>query len=561
MRWIVVIVVALALAAGLAGWSGAPSSDHAPVVATAGEVEVTAKAFRVAYVAYLLRTGLPDRPRLRRVFLDDLLASKLLVQETRAAGIAQEAPFRFRQEQVRQKLLLDAYAQAVLFDTLAVTDGDLSEAFRRMHTQVKARHLYAGTRAQADLLYARLQAGETFEALAKEVFADPSLAEHGGALGYFGFDEMDPAFEDAAFALRVGEISEPVRTAQGYSILQVQDRFTNPLLTETDFAKQRPKLVPFVRYRKQQQARQRHARALEDELALSFHEAFEGLFGRVIGQALAPGDEALAAWLDAPLVSFGPPAQRRTWTVGDFRDRARFTDERQRARVRTRDDLAAFVAGLVMREAMTERARQRGLDETPAYAQALGETMDAWVLQTARERLAADVDIPEDSVRAFFLAAGSQAFLVPERVRVGEVVVATKAEADFLKAQASYAAFEALARAYSIRSETRPVGGDLGFLSRDRLGALADVVFGAAEGTVLGPFEVQGQYVLLRSGARQPARQMPYEEAQEAIRAQLQRSFERAHLREAYAAIRARYAVQVDSKLLLSMSLRDEDQS
>ncbi len=543
----------------LAGWREVPPDEPARAVATAGDAEVTAEAFRAAYVAYLLRTGLADRPGLRRTFVENQLASKLLVREARAAGIEQEAPYRSRQEQVRRKLLIDAYTQRVLFDTLAVTDAALRAAFLRMHTQVKARHLYARTREQADLLYARLQAGEAFEDLAGEVFADPVLAEQGGALGYFGFDEMDPAFEDAAIALPVGEVSEPVRTAQGYSIIQVEDRFSDPLLTEIDYAKQRPKLVPFVRYRAQQQARQRHARALEDELALSYADAFEAVLGQVTGQAPAPGPEALEAWLDAPLVAFGLPAARRTWTVGQFRDHAQFTEARQRARVRTRADLRAFVAGLVVRQVMLERAQAGGLDTTEAFRKALGEAMDEWVLHTVRGRLAAEAEVPEDSIRAFIEAEGRAAFLVPERVRVEEIVVATKAEADVLKAQVPYAAFEALARAHSIRPAARADGGDLGFLSRDQLGALADVVFGAAQGTVLGPFEVQGQYVLLKAGARQPARERTYAEAQEAVGAQLRQHFERAHVRAAYAALRARYPVQIDTELLLSIRLRDED--
>ena len=94
----------------------------------------------------------------------------------------------------------DRYAAGAIYDTVQVRERDVADLFVRVNTTLKARHLYARTREQADRLYARLQAGETFEDLAREGFADSVLAARGGSVGYFEFDEMDPAFEDAAFA-------------------------------------------------------------------------------------------------------------------------------------------------------------------------------------------------------------------------------------------------------------------------------------------------------------------------------------------------------------------------
>lgn len=54
-------------------------------------------------------------------------------------------------------------------------------------------------------------AGESFEALAEEVFTNPYLANNGGDIGEFTVDEMDIAFENAAFALNVGDVSAPVK--------------------------------------------------------------------------------------------------------------------------------------------------------------------------------------------------------------------------------------------------------------------------------------------------------------------------------------------------------------
>ena len=561
MQWIAYLALVLGVMVCVAGCREAHSSSQptSPVVATAGEVTIHADAFKQAYVEYLGRTGVADASPLRRAFLDNLLAARLLIKETRAAGIEQEAAYQGYYEQARQKLLLDSYTSHVLFDTLQVTDRDLRAMFVRAHTQITARHLYARTREQAEVLSARLQHGESFETLAKEVFADPHLAATGGSVGTFGFDEMDPAFEDAAFSLEVGAISEPVRTAQGYSIIQVKDRFTDPLLTETDYAKKKNRFIPYVRQRKQQRAMRQHIQDLRNVLDITLHEeAFAPLLGQITGQALMPEGEAFDAWLDAPLVTFGPADDRHTWRVRDFRERAQHTDEKQRAQVRHRADLSDFIDGLVLREVMTDRAREMGLDRTATFEQALTEAMDDWVLQTARERLSDEVDVPEDSVQAYFDTAPDSEFRIPEKRQVWELTVETKAEAEALKTQAAYADFASLARAYSISPDARTTGGDMGLVSHDQLGALADPVFDAPDGVVLGPFEVQGQYVLFHTGERQAARDMTFDEAQAAIREQLRYHFTRAHLRDTYTALRARYPTEVDSDLLFSMPLTEE---
>ncbi|HBR98354.1 MAG TPA: hypothetical protein DD979_13405 [Gammaproteobacteria bacterium] len=70
---------------------------------------------------------------------------------------------------------------------------------------------------------ARIDAGETFEDVAKDVSEDPGSAEAGGSLGYFGRGAMVPAFEESAFSLAQGELSEPVRSSFGYHLIRVDE--------------------------------------------------------------------------------------------------------------------------------------------------------------------------------------------------------------------------------------------------------------------------------------------------------------------------------------------------
>lgn len=73
-------------------------------------------------------------------------------------------------------------------------------------------------------IQARIAGGEDFAAIAKERSEDPGSKANGGSLGYFTRGQMDPAFEKAAFALKVGEVSGPVKSQYGYHLIKVTGR-------------------------------------------------------------------------------------------------------------------------------------------------------------------------------------------------------------------------------------------------------------------------------------------------------------------------------------------------
>ena len=77
--------------------------------------------------------------------------------------------------------------------------------------------------ARAEELRARIVAGEAFEDVAREASDDPGSAEAGGDLGFGGRGIWVPPFEEAAFSLGVGEVSEPVQTDFGFHLIRVED--------------------------------------------------------------------------------------------------------------------------------------------------------------------------------------------------------------------------------------------------------------------------------------------------------------------------------------------------
>lgn len=103
---------------------------------------------------------------------------------------------------------------------IKVTDKELKDYYNNYQPDIKARHILVADEATANDIKKQLDAGAKFEDLAKKYSTDTATKDNGGDLGWFGTGKMDPDFEKAAFALKVNEISAPVKSQYGYHIIQ-----------------------------------------------------------------------------------------------------------------------------------------------------------------------------------------------------------------------------------------------------------------------------------------------------------------------------------------------------
>ncbi|WP_422485647.1 peptidylprolyl isomerase [Gudongella sp. DL1XJH-153] len=90
--------------------------------------------------------------------------------------------------------------------------------------EINASHILLGSEEEALSVMDRLDSGEDFAQVATAKSMDSVSAVNGGNLGYFGKGQMIPEFEDVAFQLEEGEISNVVKTEVGYHIIKVQDK-------------------------------------------------------------------------------------------------------------------------------------------------------------------------------------------------------------------------------------------------------------------------------------------------------------------------------------------------
>ncbi|MCD7034850.1 peptidylprolyl isomerase [Metabacillus sp. GX 13764] len=101
-----------------------------------------------------------------------------------------------------------------------VTDADVKKYYDTLKGKVHAAHILVQDEKTAKEVEAKLKSGSKFEDLAKSYSKD-STAQAGGDLGWFGKGQMVKEFEDAAFKLKEGQVSQPVKSEYGYHIIKV----------------------------------------------------------------------------------------------------------------------------------------------------------------------------------------------------------------------------------------------------------------------------------------------------------------------------------------------------
>ena len=89
-----------------------------------------------------------------------------------------------------------------------------------MSNKIKCSHILVSKQSEALAILERIRKGEKFGALAKELSTDTGSGKKEGNLGYFTKGMMVKPFEEAAFKLQVGQISEPIKSEFGYHIIK-----------------------------------------------------------------------------------------------------------------------------------------------------------------------------------------------------------------------------------------------------------------------------------------------------------------------------------------------------
>lgn len=223
--------LALSLAATTA-WSEDVTADT--VIATVGDTEITLGEMIIT------RAQLPQQ---YTQLPDDVLFTGILdqlIQQQVLADALGDAPGRVEYAVINERRSLMAGETINNITNSAVTDEAIKAAYDAKFadaapaTEYNASHLLVETEEEAIAAKARVDGGEDFANVARDVSTGPT-GPNGGNLGWFGAGQMVPEFEAATMALSIGDVSDPVQTQFGWHVVTLLETRNKdiPTLEET----------------------------------------------------------------------------------------------------------------------------------------------------------------------------------------------------------------------------------------------------------------------------------------------------------------------------------------
>ena len=141
--------------------------------------------------------------------------------------------YKITKDRFLSSIKISALVEKTVQQQVKVSDAEYAQWIKARHILIRIPQdekdkakAEAAAKSKIDEIEAKIKSGEDFAKLADEYSEDPGNVKdgvkQGGELGWFTRGRMVPDFEKAAFALKAGEVSEPVKTSYGYHIIKVE---------------------------------------------------------------------------------------------------------------------------------------------------------------------------------------------------------------------------------------------------------------------------------------------------------------------------------------------------
>jgi peptidyl-prolyl cis-trans isomerase C len=165
---------------------------------------------------------------IRQNVLRGIVSERLIYSEAVKEGFDKSAEVKKRLAALEKQLVMQTYMENKAKSL--VTEDQLKKLYAekvattKNQEEVHARHILVASEDEAKKIRDEIKKGGDFDKIAKEKSTDKASGAQGGDLGWFTKDRMVPEFAEAAFKLKKGDISDPIKTSFGWHIIKVEDR-------------------------------------------------------------------------------------------------------------------------------------------------------------------------------------------------------------------------------------------------------------------------------------------------------------------------------------------------
>ena len=336
--------------------------------------EIGLNDFLPKYRNFLSKTHQNDNLSNRYAFLNSMIDESIILEYAKRSGFNNSPEILHKKAQIHDQLLLNEYYDRKVINGIQITDNELRQLFKYYNTRLHVRHLYAPDLETIQDISNKIDSGISWEYLAKTCFEDSILKNNGGDIGWYKMGELDPAFEITAYELLDGEISEPTKTRDGFSLIQVLEREKDVLLTEQDYQLNKDWLKQMaVRYKRLPFLRKFTDDILKD-LDIQFDE--NGL--NYLLEGLSNSKENLALHSDAKVLKL---KNKKQLSVDDCMKNISKLSDRQFKRIRSTETLKSILSGIFVRNEILANAKDLHLDRSKYFRDTFKQEYTSLILR------------------------------------------------------------------------------------------------------------------------------------------------------------------------------------
>ena len=471
----------------------------------------------------------------KKDLLEPLILNKLYLNEGYKKGLNDDPEFINNFENFQMRIIGSKYFERTIVDKL-ISEQMLEDALAKQGVELKASHIMIAynkspravkrsleeARIRANEVLQKLKNGEDFASLVETYSDDPSARSNKGDLGYFMWGKMVPEFFNGAWALEVGQISDPIESPYGFHIIRLEDR--RPI---KDFEINRNAENLY-------RTKQALMRTYNDSAAVLWKNHYDRLLEdadyQLYEDKIAEFADTLKVMIkDNPLTAELFQADLRAitlakWdddkiTVGSLLDKYRTNLARVFSDFREPVKFKAQIERITRDKLVLADAKRLGLDEEEVVARELNGYIEKQMERLIESReIKENVEVSDEEIKAYY-DTHRNSFMRPDEIEIWEIDVQDKTLAEQLVARAKKGEnFKTLAEKYTEDKFLKKKGGYLGFKNKTGRGSVSKAAHEAGPGGKIGgPVKYGRFWVVFKTGIKHDESVRPLDEVKKRI--------------------------------------------
>lgn len=504
--------------------------------------------------------------------LNQLVEYQQKLQAARAMKLDRDAEILNEIESQKKRMLYSNYYEAVIVDSI-IDLSEVDEFLEKIKEEVKASHVlitFKGARGSqkdrskdeaeqlAQEISAQARSGMSLADLALKYSDDPSARNNNGDLGYFTWGRMTDPFQRAAFALNIGEISDPVLTEFGYHVIKLEDRRPNPFYDPENLLEPTLQIKRQLYSAKSDEGMQRWNTHIEKvKTQLNFKIETDGIDEVIVitGEKRDAGQSKMEDYTDKEKKIVLASWKGGKLTLDDLFKFYERNFNRLHSKLINQSALEQEVENFANMELAIFMAKKMGLEKEKEFVRSIDQLTEQRMLSLVEKRAINDqIELSDDEMMKYY-AENKQEYINPPEIEIWEIYITDENLANRLIQRLQKGEdFGALAEKYSEDKVNAEKKGYLGFRSENRRGAVSKTALEVGENQLAGPIKYRNGWAIIKTGQLKEETVKSFEDSRSRINSKL-RGIKLSQRRQEWEnEIRNKFSVKINHQLLEQIS-------